>query len=564
MNRHELHDALAQLAELDHTPTPGQLAALRAKATRQRVLRRSVAVGVVCVVVLVVGGAVALADRSSSPRVVVPAEPTPTSVVPAAPTTVTAIGDGVMYGAADPLVATIDAMWGTPTDAHLTNVDAAESRQFSDGIDVLQRLKDAGTLGEVVIVHLGTNGTVDPGDFDRMMGLLADREKVIVVNTRVPRPWEDQVNETLAAGVERFQNTTLVDWHAYGLAHPELFYDDNIHLRPEGADAYAGLLTAALGAARPADDPTTTTTRTTSPGAQHLAPPTNRVPSPAGDVQEQEGVWQPTGRLVDGRSPVYTTFVRPDAIHTSYSTGLMWLDTTLLDTNYVVGLDQPGGGPNPWGSEIPPAEQASAIAAFNAGMKMDAAQGGAYLDGQEIVPLRPGAASLVIHQDGSASIGAWGRDFAMSSDVKAVRQNLALIVDDGHVNPNLAPDDTTAFGVTLGNNVYVWRSGVGVTADGALVYAGGPALSIVSLARTLQAAGAVRAMALDLNTDWVSAYTYRTNASVTGASIEGVKLLDNMAHDGNWYLQPNGHDFFAFTAKPDAVISDATPHTQGR
>jgi hypothetical protein len=51
---------------------------------------------------------------------------------------------------------------------------------------------------------------------------------------------------------------------------------------------------------------------------------------------------------------------------------------------------------------------------------------------------------------------------------------------------------------------------------------------------------------------------------LAGASIEGVKLLDNMAHDGNWYLQPNGHDFFAFTAKPDAVISDATPHTQGR
>jgi hypothetical protein len=564
MNRHELHEALTRLAELDHSPTPAQLAAFRDKATRQRVLRRSVTVGVVCVLVLVVGGAVALADRSSSPRVVVPADPTPTSVVPSAPTTVTAIGDGVMLGAADPLAATIDAMRGTPTDTHLTNVDAAESRQFADGIDVLQGLKDAGTLGRAVIVHLGTNGTVAPADFDRMMDLLADREKVIIVNTRVPRPWEDQVNETLAAGVEHYENTVLVDWHAYGLAHPELFYDDDIHLRPEGADAYASLLAAALGTARPPGDPaaTTTTTTGTSPGVQHLAPPTNRVPSPAAGVQEQEGVWQPTGRLVDGRSPVYTTFVRPDAIHTSYFTGLMWLDTTLLDTNYVVGVAQPGGGANPWGSQIPLDEQASAIAAFNGGMKMDSAQGGAYLDGQEIVPLRPGAASLVIHQDGSASVGAWGRDFDMSSDVKAVRQNLVLIVDDGHVNPDLAPDDTVAFGATLGNNVYVWRSGVGVTADGALVYAGGPALSIVSLARTLQAAGAVRAMALDLNTDWVSAYTYRTNASVAGASLEGVKLLDNMAHDGNWYLQPNGHDFFAFTAKPDAVVSEPTSPTQ--
>jgi hypothetical protein len=47
-----------------------------------------------------------------------------------------------------------------------------------------------------------------------------------------------------------------------------------------------------------------------------------------------------------------------------------------------------------------------------------------------------------------------------------------------------------------------------------------------------------------------------------GASIEGVKLLDNMAHDGNWYLQPNGHDFFAFTAKRGAVVFDPTSPMQ--
>ena len=41
-----------------------------------------------------------------------------------------------------------------------------------------------------------------------------------------------------------------------------------------------------------------------------------------------------------------------------------------------------------------------------------------------------------------------------------------------------------------------------------LIYAGGPSLSVLSLAKTLQAAGAVRAMELDINTDWVSAYTY--------------------------------------------------------
>src|SRR5204863_8400919 len=85
----------------------------------------------------------------------------------------------------------------------------------------------------------------------------------------------------------------------------------------------------------------------TYPQILHLPPPTARVPTPAADVQENEGVWQPTGRLVSGQPAVYTTYVRPDAVHTSYLTGLMWLDTKLLRANYIVGTEQPGGGNNP-------------------------------------------------------------------------------------------------------------------------------------------------------------------------------------------------------------------------
>ena len=166
---------------------------------------------------------------------------------------------------------------------------------------------------------------------------------------------------------------------------------------------------------------------------------------------------------------------------------------------------------------------------------------------------------MVINQDGSANVGEWGRDVNMSPDIKAVRQNLVLIVDNGQLNPEMREDDTTAFGATLGNNVYVWRSGVGVTADGALVYAGGPAMSIIALARTLQAAGAVRAMEMDINTDWVSAFTYAPNTTVPGDPIEGVKLLDGMTHDGSQYLQTNSRDFFAFTA--DAKLAAPLPTT---
>ena len=54
------------------------------------------------------------------------------------------------------------------------------------------------------------------------MGVLAEREEGGLVNAKVPRPWEDQVNETLADGVKRYKNTVLVDWHGYRRRPPRV------------------------------------------------------------------------------------------------------------------------------------------------------------------------------------------------------------------------------------------------------------------------------------------------------------------------------------------------------
>ena len=71
------------------------------------------------------------------------------------------------------------------------------------------------------------------------------------------------------------------------------------------------------------------------------------------------------------------------------------------------------------------------------------------------------------------------------------------------------------WGATVGNAVYVSRSGLGVTADGALVYVGGPGLNITDLANLLVRAGAVRSgMELDINVDWVN-YSYYTPSTPT-------------------------------------------------
>lgn len=179
------------------------------------------------------------------------------------------------------------------------------------------------------------------------------------------------------------------------------------------------------------------------------------------------------------------------------------------------------------------------------------ANGGYYSEGKTVFPLRDGAASLVIYRNGTATVGMWGRDASMTPDVAAVRQNLNLVVDGGHQVPGLDANDTAKWGYTLGNKVYVWRSGLGVTADNALVYVAGPYLNITDLANLLVRAGAVRAMETDINTDWVNFTTYDPGSPNGLASPgNGTELLAAMAGGPGRYFAPWwSRDFVTMSAR---------------
>jgi hypothetical protein len=205
------------------------------------------------------------------------------------------------------------------------------------------------------------------------------------------------------------------------------------------------------------------------------------------------------------------------------------MDTKLLKATLYSGSQIPGGGPFRSTAPIQPTAASSLVAAFNAGFLMPAANGGYYTDGKTILPLRTGAASFVVYSNGTSTVGVWGRDVSMAPNVVSVRQNLDLVVDNGKPVPGLNANDTTQWGETLGNKVYVWRSGLGVTSDGALVYVGGPDLNITDLANLLARAGAVRAMELDINTDWVNFSVYSPSTPAGLASpANGTEMLSNM------------------------------------
>ncbi len=282
---------------------------------------------------------------------------------------------------------------------------------------------------------------------------------------------------------------------------------------------------------------------------QHLPVPAPIVPL-ASPAVAGEGQWSPVGRRVDGLPAVYETMLRPSAIHTSYVVGVAWMDTTLLKATLYSGSQIPGGGPYSHTAPVSPSAATSLVAAFNAGFLMSDAEGGYYTDGKTIVPMRTGAASFVVYKNGSSSVGQWGRDVSMGPDVLAIRQNLDLLVDGGRVVPAAYTADPTQWGRTLGGADFVWRSGVGVTGDGALVYVGGPGLDIADLANILVRAGAVRAMELDINTDWVNFSTYQPSTPTGAASAaNGTELLAGMTGTPGRYFEPWwARDFITMSA----------------
>jgi hypothetical protein len=303
-----------------------------------------------------------------------------------------------------------------------------------------------------------------------------------------------------------------------------------------------------------------------SAGRVVMAVPGRALPAPgalvpfgtSGPTGGALGTWRAQGRPVGGVRVVYeTTLVPPGGTQPA---GIAWMDAGLLSARLYSGSLSPGNGPFRYTAPVLPAAAATLVAAFNGGFKMNEARGGYYTEGRVIDPLRPGAASLVIYADGSVDVGAWGSDVTMTPRVVSVRQNLLPLVADGRPTPRAA---TTRWLRTWGNTCgatscaptvpgieHQWRSGLGITADGALVYVAGPALDPLQLAELLVRAGAVRGMQLDINPNWPVFVTYDPPAGGPAAPGNGRKLLSGTAQ-GPWtfFEATWARDFITMSAR---------------
>lgn len=153
---------------------------------------------------------------------------------------VTAIGDSVLLDVAPDLEEQLPGVV----------IDARVGRQLVQAREVVDRLRAEGRLGDRVILELGTNGPFTREQLAALLDDLSSARRIILVNVRVPRPWQRVVNATLAEAAAGDPRVELVDWYAASEGHGEYFDPDGVHLDPEGARVYAGLLARAVAAER--------------------------------------------------------------------------------------------------------------------------------------------------------------------------------------------------------------------------------------------------------------------------------------------------------------------------
>ncbi|MBL7099287.1 MAG: acyltransferase family protein [Alphaproteobacteria bacterium] len=142
---------------------------------------------------------------------------------------VTAVGDSVLLGASAVLTKMLPGI----------HIYATVGWQAANVLNQLQALADAKALTPVVLIHLGTNGIVTEDQLRKMLSLLSDRKRVILVNTHVPRRWQDDNNDTIQRVARDYPNVVLADWHDVAEGQPDFFVSDGVHLTVPGMHVFA-------------------------------------------------------------------------------------------------------------------------------------------------------------------------------------------------------------------------------------------------------------------------------------------------------------------------------------
>jgi hypothetical protein len=270
-----------------------------------------------------------------------------------------------------------------------------------------------------------------------------------------------------------------------------------------------------------------------------VTPPPDIIPYvDLADPLSGEGKW----KKIEG-TDLFTTFIRTDSERSYSVVNLVYVPVKKVSIGVVAGTKYPGGpiftpGPGMVPSDIQ--ENAELIAAFNGGFKEKDGHFGMYVDKITYAPLKKGFATLYIYKDGHIELSTYD-GIPLSDNVVAARQNGSLLVEDGKTSKMTSLGIDWWAGTATGGYI-TWRSGIGVTKNGDLIYAVGPSLTPTALADALRLATSHNAMELDINDFWVRFTLFTWDSKIK--TYTWSPLTKGLADGGKEFLHGYEKDFF--------------------
>jgi hypothetical protein len=260
-----------------------------------------------------------------------------------------------------------------------------------------------------------------------------------------------------------------------------------------------------------------------------------------------EGIWKRTDLSTGGRAVLVTTF-RTERAYPRIVAYVAWFDHKRTALGFYPGRYEPPSAPVRGPMSVPYSQRWRLLATFNGGFTYIDGHNGSSINGRTYEPLRDGLATLIGYRDGHIDIKTWIGGPNAGPGIVFARQSLPPILENGRLNPTL--NDSSQWGLTLGNAVRVWRTGVGIDRRGNVIYAAANDQTVITLARILQRAGAVRAMQFDINPEWPTLITYSHKGS-----LGPTKVVPNVMQPATRYLVPDDRDFFAVYRRLPGAIS---------
>ncbi|MHA3684300.1 acyltransferase family protein [Leucobacter sp. HY1908] len=148
---------------------------------------------------------------------------------------ITAVGDSVMLASAPELDAVFPGV----------SIDAAVSRGMAAGVGIIADSAAQGALRHVLVVGLGTNGTVTTDELEAIRQTAAGRQ-LVLVNAYGDRDWIPGVNDTITAFANSYRGVVVADWQASVTGVEGALAGDEIHPNPSGGEIYAQSVQRAL------------------------------------------------------------------------------------------------------------------------------------------------------------------------------------------------------------------------------------------------------------------------------------------------------------------------------